>query len=81
MIVDAMIVGAIKVKKTPHLRGASKIFFVRVSLLCSLSGLDWGFSDLDFVLVFQWIGGLYVGFGLSVGFQGSWISFVADTKV
>jgi len=55
----------IKRKKKPQLAGASKIFFVRVSLLDSLSGLDQGFSDVDFVYRFfvDWMVGFFEGFG------------------
>jgi hypothetical protein len=52
-------------KKGAPLEAGRKIFFVRVSLL----------------LVFRRMDGFFEGFGLLVGFQGSWISFVADVKV
>jgi len=51
--------------------GRQNSFFVRVSQLDSLSGLDSGFSEVDFVYRFfvDWMVGLFGGFGLSGGFQ------------
>jgi hypothetical protein len=36
---------------------------------------------LNFFIGFSWIGGFFEGCGLLVGFQGPWISFVADVKL
>ena len=70
-----------KLKKSPHFRGASKIFFVRVSLLLVFQ--DWiGVFRIwilfEFFVDRRFFRGIWM-FGLV--FKGQWISFVADVKV